>query len=206
MARLNVNPTRVELRNLTGRLQIATRGHTLLKEKQDSLVRNFREMTEEAVIQRRIVEERLGTLFKNYQHASIESDDRFLQHSLNASQFQMDVDTSLQHVLGVRVPSYHLNEAPDKHSVPAGGETSSYYTPIVIKELDVDQEELSENLVKLAELEKKCFLIGEEIIATRRRVNSLEYKTIPDLTETIAYIKMKIEDAERSQTAKLIKL
>ncbi|MGX6978363.1 V-type ATP synthase subunit D [Vagococcus elongatus] len=206
MARLNVNPTRVELRNLTDRLQIATRGHTLLKEKQDSLVRNFREMTEEAVIQRRIVEERLGTLFKNYQHASIESDDRFLQHSLNASQFQMDVSTSLHHVLGVRVPSYRLAELPDKNSVPVGGETSSYYTPIVIKELEVDQEELSENLVKLAELEKKCFLIGEEIIATRRRVNSLEYKTIPDLTETIAYIKMKIEDAERSQIAKLIKL
>jgi len=205
MARLNVNPTRAELRELTQRLHIATRGHTLLKEKQDSLVQSFRKMTEDANVQRRIVDEQLGALFKNYQYASIETDDQILQYSLNTAQTKIDVETTLHHVLGIRVPSYRLM-ASSVNQQDIAKNSSSYYTPIVIKELDINQAELARDLIKLAELEKKCFLIGEEIIATRRRVNSLEYRTIPDLTETIAYIKMKIEDAERSQIAKLLKL
>ncbi|MBP1040061.1 V-type ATP synthase subunit D [Vagococcus sp. BWB3-3] len=201
MAILNVNPTRMEQKRLSERLQVATRGHTLLKEKQDSLIRKFMSLIDQAKNKRRGVEDRMGKLFVSYQEASIISDDQVLQQSLNATEQRMEVAIKLTSILGIKVPKMSLVEKA------ATEEAQSYFlTP---GELDIIQEmskEVSQEVIELAAIEKQCFLLGEEIIATRRRVNSLEFKTIPDLEETIHYIKMKIEDTERSQIAKMIKL
>lgn len=201
MALLNVNPTRVELKNLSDRLQIASRGHTLLKEKQDSLIRKFMSLTEQAKTQRRVVEEQMGKLFTSYQEASLISDDQLLQRSLNTSEERMDVNLKLETILGIKVPKMSLQE---KSKQPAN--QSFFLAPRELDAINDFQKSASQAVIELAEIEKQCFLMGEEIIATRRRVNSLEFKTIPDLEDTIHYIKMKIEDTERSQIAKLIKL
>lgn len=206
MAVLNVNPTRVELRNLSERLKIASRGHALLKEKQDSLIRKFMGMIEDAQTQRRIVDDVMGKMFQSYQQASLTTDDEVLQILLNANQNRVEVEKRLHHVMGVKVPHLELKkEIADEDDAK---ETVESYclTPTSLDEARRLQPTILEELMKLANIEKQCFLLGEEIIATRRRVNSLEFRTIPDLEETIAFIKMKIDDQERSQVAKLIQL
>ena len=201
MALLNVNPTRAELRTLTERLQIAARGHKLLKEKQDSLIRRFMEFTDQTRVQRRLVEEKMNRIFKSYRLASLASDDALLQLSLNSADKKMEVHTKLSDVLGIRVPQYELEKKPEGERF-----SSIFLTPEVWENLDETENQLGQEIIRLSEMEKTCSLIGQEIVATRRRVNALEFRTIPDLEETIAYIKMKIDDADRSQISKLIKI
>lgn len=206
MAILNVNPTRVELKNLSERLKIAARGHALLKEKQDSLIRKFMGMIEDAQTQRRVVDEVMGKMFHHYQQASLLSDDEVLQILLNAHQERLEVEKRLHHVMGVKVPHLELKRGAATKEVTSEGMESYFLAPAPLDEVRRLQPDIVEELIKLANIEKQCFLLGEEIIATRRRVNSLEFRTIPDLEETIAFIKMKIDDQERSQVAKLIQL
>lgn len=206
MAILNVNPTRVELKNLSERLKIASRGHALLKEKQDSLIRKFMGMIEDAQTQRRVVDEVMGKMFHSYQQASLTADDEVLQILLNAKQDRLEVDRRLHHVMGVKVPHLELKKETSSENEPADTIESFFLAPEALDEVQRLQPNIVEELIKLANIEKQCFLLGEEIIATRRRVNSLEFRTIPDLEETIAFIKMKIDDQERSQVAKLIQL
>lgn len=202
MARLNVNPTRAELRVLSDRLKMASRGYTLLKEKQDAQIREFSRLIEAAKVQRRVVEEYMSKIFDAYQTASLIVDDLSLQQGLNASDNQFNVEKELEHVLGVKIPSYRVEETSDQKEL-----TISYYVaPKQMKTMQTFYPTLQKELTTLAECEKICFMIGQEIISIRRRVNALEFKTIPDLEETIDYIKMKIEDTERNQIAKLINI
>ena len=203
MARLHVTPTRVEMRRLAGRLQIARRGHALLKEKQDSLIQQFISLTDHASTQRRLVEERLSRMYSSYQKASLVSDDDLLQKNLNAAEKTIKIKTRLDSILGIKVPDFEIVEAPESEK------KKTFITSFLPKELDnlvTLQEQFVQLLVELAEIEKRCFLLGQEVITTRRRVNALEFKTIPDLEDTISYIRMKIEDTERGQIAKLIQL
>lgn len=202
MARLNVNPTRAELRILTDRLKMASRGYTLLKEKQDAQIREFSKLIEAAKVQRRVVEDYMSKIFDSYQTASLIVDDLSLQQGLNASDNQFTVKTELEHVLGVKIPSYRVDKADDTVELSL----SYYVAPKQMKTMQTFYPTLQKELAKLAEQEKICFMIGQEIISIRRRVNALEFKTIPDLEETISYIKMKIDDSERNQIAKLINL
>ena len=201
MAILNVNPTRAEMRVLMEKLQIASRGHTLLKEKQDSMIRRFMQMLEETRAQRHKVKIQLDTLFHMYQTSSIVTDDEVLQKTLHASATQLDVEVRLNEILGVSVPKYVYMEKGENSYI-----SSVFLTPNSWDEIESIGNKISKDLVELAELEKRCFLFGQEIITTRRRVNALEFKTIPDLEETINSIKLKIEDSERNQIAKMLKL
>ena len=201
MALLNVNPTRAELRTLTDRLAIAARGHKLLKDKQDSMIRRFIDLVDKTRVQRRLVEEKMQRIFYSYRLAGLSSDDDLLQLNLNASEYKMEVQPKLSEQLGVRIPKFFLDETSPRESL-----SGIFLTPEVWEDMDQLRDQLNVELIRLAEMEKAAILIGQEIVATRRRVNALEFRTIPDLEETISYIRMKIEDSERNRIATLIKV
>lgn len=201
MARLKVNPTRQEMRNLRHRLSIAQRGHRLLKEKQDSMIRVFMEFFEEARILRKQVEDQFVRVHGSYQSASLMGADSLIQRSLMSAHREVKLNIDREHVLGLRVPKYDVVFEYSRN------ENQSLLA--VHRDIDLIQEEyitLLPRLVALAEIEKKCMMLAEEIKNTRRRVNALEHRTIPDIQDTLAFIAMKIDELERSQKARVMKI
>lgn len=201
MARLKVNPTRQEMRNLQHRLHIAKRGHRLLKEKQDSMIRVFMEYSEEARVLRRQVEDQFVRVHGAYQRASLMGEDSLIQKSLMSVDTDVDLRVKRDHVLGLRVPTYDVKFEYSRN------EDQSLLA--VHRDIDIIQDEyitLLPRLVELAQIEKKCMMLASEIKETRRRVNALEHRTIPDIEETLAFISMKIDEHERSQKARVMKV
>lgn len=201
MARLKVNPTRQEMRNLRHRLSIAQRGHRLLKEKQDSMIRVFMEYFEEARILRKQVEDQFVRVHGSYQSASLMGEDSLIQKSLMSAHRKIQLEVNREHVLGLRVPKYIVEFEYSRN------ENQSLLA--VHRDIDLIQEEyvtLLPRLVALAEIEKKCMMLASEIKNTRRRVNALEHRTIPDIQDTLAFIAMKIDELERSQKARVMKI
>lgn len=201
MAVLKVNPTRMELRNLERRKVIAVRGHRLLKEKQDSLIRTFMRLSEEARTLRNQVEHHFDQIQSAYLMASLRSDEDQIQRSLMRRRSKLSVKIGLDSILSVSVPRYQLEPFTQRKD-----DTSLF---VIGKEMDQNQtlyQELVPELIELAQIEKRCLVLAHEISSTRRRVNALEHRTIPDLEETIRMIEMKIEEQERSQRARLTKI
>ena len=201
MAILKINPTRMELRNLEDRLEIAVRGHHLLKEKQDSMVQFFVELQEDARNLRRQVEHQFVSIHTAYRQASVHSDDQLMKKSLSQLDYKLSIRVRLDSVYSVSVPEYHLEDR-----VPAQKE---YATSVISQDMDEvanQVDSMAKRLIELAEIEKKCLLLASEIKTTRRRVNALEHRTIVDIRDTIKYIKMKIDEQERSQVARVMKI
>ncbi|AMC94274.1 hypothetical protein AOC36_09900 [Erysipelothrix larvae] len=201
MTRLRVNPTRMEMRNLERKLQIASRGHKLLKEKQDSLVQRFLHLSEETKNQRRRVDYEFEKMYGLYHVASLNSDASHIEKHLSKKTLDAHVDAHREHELGVRVLKYDLNIEDQEVS-----SRSVFTISHEVLQIEAMYAQMLPELVKLAELEKRCMVLASEIKETRRRVNALEHRTIPDTKETIAYIKMKIDDHERSQKARVMKV
>ena len=183
MARLNVKPTRMELNTLKERLKTATRGHKLLKDKRDELMRRFIE--------------------------SVRENDRLRQKveaALVGNMQEFVLAKCLENVMSVRVPKMHAHidnpYGDDEGDVVYSYVASNSQMDNTIQEM----EELLPDLLRLAEIEKTCQLMADEIEKTRRRVNGLEYATIPDLKETIYYIEMKLEEAERANLVRMMKV
>lgn len=201
MARLKVNPTRMELKNLQRRLLIAEKGHRLLKQKQDALIRNFMEYYEDALNLRKQVDYEFDVLNQEYNYASLELSNQTLNAILRNNQSSPSLKMEFQSVMGIDIPHYELiqGEAPAKT-------TSVLLTNSHVNTMQEEGAQSLQRIVDLASLEKKCFMLSEEIKLTRRRVNALEYKTIPDIKETIRYIELKIDDQTRSQQARVMKV
>ena len=201
MTRLKVNPTRMEMRNLQHRLGIAQRGHRLLKEKQDSMIRAFMDFSEDARILRKQVEDQFVRVDGAYQRASLMGEDRLIQKTLMSNEHSATLDVKRDFVLGLRVPVY---EAEFEYS-----RNDNLSLLALHRDIDRIQDEyitLFPRLIELAQIEKKCMMLANEIKETRRRVNALEHRTIPNIKETIAFIAMRIEDNERSQKARVMKV
>lgn len=207
MARLNVNPTRMVMANLKGRREVATRGHKLLKDKQDELMRRFISLAKENREVRIQVEEALKKSFASFTMASAVMSPEMLENALLSSKQKLMVEVKTENIMSVRVPSFTfhrqgLSEGQEGTATPYGFVQTS-------PELDVAMEELNgimEQLLKLTKIEKGVQLMADEIESTRRRVNALEYRTIPDLTETIKFIEMKLDEEERETTTRLMKI
>ena len=194
MAKLNVNPTRMELSRLKVRLKTATSGHKLLKDKQDELMRQFIGLVKENRKLRLKVEGKLQDSFKDFLLARGVMSDEMLEDAITFSQQELGVDIETKNVMSVNVPKMTFNQTEsDKVAYPYGyAQTSA--------DLDDAIEGLSKvmrNLLELAEVEKACQLMADEVEKTRRRVNALEYMTIPQLKETIRFIQMKLDENER---------
>ncbi|WP_017416201.1 V-type ATP synthase subunit D [Clostridium tunisiense] len=205
MARLNVNPTRMELTKLKKRLVTATRGHKLLKDKQDELMRRFIELIKYNNKLRNEVEDKLQLSFKEFVMASAAISPEFLEEAIAYPKESISVQVEQKNVMSVNVPvmKFIRKLENDPGSIyPYGFATTS-------SELDDSIEHLYSilpKLLELAEVEKSCQLMADEIEKTRRRVNALEYMTIPQLNETIKYIKMKLDENERSALTRLMKV
>lgn len=205
MARLNVTPTRMELSNLKKRLEIAERGYKLLKDKQDELMRQFIVLIKENKKLRKEVEMQLEQSFRNFALASSLMSTNMLEAAVSFPKERISLKVEKMNIMSVHVPAidFERKRTDEEGSIfPYGFLQSS-------SELDAAIEKLYEimpKLLKLAEVEKTCQLMADEIEKTRRRVNALEHRTIPDLQDTIYYIEMKLDEHERSTITRLIKV
>lgn len=201
MSKLNVNPTRMELRRLKNRLKTATRGHKLLKDKSDEMIRQFMLYVRENKRLREEVEEELGDSLKSFMLARAVSSDAVIEEAIAMPSAKVTLETSSKNVMSVNVPVFTVTEE-SKDLYP-------YSFASVTSELDSSISSLTEllpKLLKLAEVEKTCNMLADEIEKNRRRVNALEYVMIPQLEETIKYIVMKLDENERGATTRLMKV
>ena len=205
MARLNVNPTRMELTKLKKRLSTATRGHKLLKDKQDELMRQFINLVKYNNELRKSVEKELEGSFKDFVMASAVMSSEFLEEAVAYPKESISVEVGTKNIMSVNVPemTFRRQLQDDEGSIfPYGyANTSSELDDAITKLYTILPK-----LLELAEVEKSTQLMADEIEKTRRRVNALEYMTIPQLQETIKYIRMKLDENERSALTRLMKV
>ena len=206
MARLNVKPTRMELNILKERLKTATRGHKLLKDKRDELMRRFIEAVRENDRLRQKVEAALVDNMQDFVMAKSLESDLMVEEIFAVPTREVRLDIEEENVMSVRVPKLHARidkpSGDDEGDVVYSYLASNSQMDSTIQEMGA----LLPDLLKLAEIEKSCQLMADEIEKTRRRVNGLEYATIPDLKETIYYIEMKLEEAERANLVRIMKV
>lgn len=204
MAELRVNPTRMELKKVQARYATARRGHKLLKDKRDELMKKFLEVVRENKALRERVEASLATVHASFSVASAVSSPNMLKEALILPKKEGKLDVSFRNVMSVTVPTFSLQMLTD-----GGVDGYNYGMAFTSGELDAAARELNdllEDLVKLAEMEKTAQMLAEEIEKTRRRVNALEYIMIPQYLTTIKSIKMKLDENERGNTTRLMKV
>ncbi|NLM11682.1 MAG: V-type ATP synthase subunit D [Clostridiaceae bacterium] len=204
MARLNVNPTRMVLTGLKKRLRTARRGHKLLKDKRDELMKKFLEIVRENKVLREEVEEKLKLVHSRFVMARAVMSSEIVEEALMFPKVEVSLNTSTRNIMSVDVPVLEFTT-----EISTEGDIYPYGFANTTAELDEAISTLSEltpKLLKLAEIEKSAQLLADEIERTRRRVNALEYVLIPNLEETIKYIVMKLEENERSNLTRLMKV
>ena len=204
MASATINPTRMELTRLKGRLKTAVRGHKLLKDKRDELMKQFLEIVRKNRELRAKVEKGLERANAAFTVASALMSPEMLEQSLMYPKQSVELDMKFKNIMSVNVPVYEFhtrNEDPTEIYPYGFAQTSG--------ELDTALEALSQvfqDMLELAEVEKSMQLLAEDIEKTRRRVNALEYVMIPEMQEKIRYITMKLDENERGNITRLMKV
>ncbi len=204
MAEIRVNPTRMEMKKLQGRYTTARRGHKLLKDKRDELMKQFLEVVREDKALCERVEDALEKYYRGFSVASASSNPRMIEEALISPKKECGVEVSYKNMMSVTVPEFGLAASGE-----ATAESFNYGLAFTSGELDVSLRELNGilgDLLRMAELEKKAQLLAEEIEKTRRRVNALEYIMMPQYLKAIKSIKMKLDENERGNTTRLMKV
>lgn len=204
MPSTTINPTRMELTRLKGRLKTAQRGHKLLKDKRDELMKQFMDVVRENRALRKRVEEGLMRAHGSFTVAAALMSHEMLEQSLMYPKQSVELEMTFQNIMSVDVPEYHF-----KTRSQDSGEVYPYGFAQTSGELDDAVDAMSQvfqDMLKLAEIEKTSQLLAEEIEKTRRRVNALEYVKIPQMEESIKYITMKLDENERANTIRLMKV
>ncbi|MDR3120133.1 MAG: V-type ATP synthase subunit D [Clostridiales bacterium] len=204
MARLNVNPTRMELTRLKAGLRVAVRGHKLLKDKNDELMKRFLDLVRRNRELREKVEEMMQRVHSSFLIARAVMSSEILEESLMYPKQRVRLDVSSRNVMSVNVPvlKFNTGDVDPSDIYPYGFATTSGELDGAILTLS----EMLPYLLELAEMEKSAQLLAQEIEKTRRRVNALEYVMIPNYEETIKYIRMKLEENERGSLTRLMKV
>lgn len=200
MARINVNPNRMELSRLKKRLAVAKRGHKLLKDKQDALIKAFLEKARAGKELRESVEKELSECYGTFVLSRAQTTPEILEQALIFPGAESSLSVKWHNVMSVMVPEYDVKQE---------GNPVNYGFVNIPLLLDAALEQFSKlifRLLKLAAEEKAIRLMAGEIERTRRRVNALEYVMIPNLTETIRYISMKLDEQDRSTLSRLMKI
>ncbi len=198
--RLNVNPNRMELLKLKKRIVLAHRGHKLLKDKQDELMRYFLSRLTEVKKMRKEVENDLIKAHQNILMARAISSRQIIEEALLYPSTKIEIESSFTPLMNLRLVNYRVKIEEQKLTYGLVNTSSKldYALGFYVK--------LLPKMIKLAELEKNLEIIAKEITLTRRRVNALEYILIPDLKETIRYIMMKLMELERGNLVRLMKV
>ena len=204
MANVVVNPTRMELTRLKKKLVTASRGHKLLKDKRDELMRQFLDMARENMELRKKVEAGIKAANTNFVIAKVGMNEQTLSTALMAPKQEVRIALSYRNVMSVDIPVYdYKTKSADTNDI------YSYGFAFTSGELDDAVRSLSDilpDMLRLAEVEKSCQMLAAEIEKTRRRVNALEHVIIPETREGIKYISMKLDENERSTQVRLMKV
>lgn len=198
--KLNVNPTRQELLRLKIKLKTAQRGHKLLKEKRDGLMKSFMAIIREAKDLREQIEAELGQGFFSFVFFSSKMRQSAIKEALLVPTKKVSLEAQTKNVMGVDVPVFEYQEE---------GDFLAYDLATTSTSLDRSLQTFSsalQKMVKLAEIEHSAKLLAEEIEKTRRRVNALEYVFIPNMKETLKYIQNKLNEQERGTIITLMKV
>ncbi|HOO63900.1 MAG TPA: V-type ATP synthase subunit D [Synergistaceae bacterium] len=199
-ARLNINPNRMELSRLKKRLVVAKRGHKLLKDKQDALIKAFLEKAKNIKEERERLEAELDECYKSFLLARAQTLPSMLEQSLMVSGSTVSLAVKHKNIMSVLVPEYAINQKGDYFNYGMSTSTGS---------LDVALDLFSKivpKLIMLAAEEKGLQLMAAEIERTRRRVNALEHVLVPSFVETIRYITMKLDEQERANLSRLMRV
>ncbi len=202
MARLNVNPTRMELKRLKGRLSTATRGHKLLKDKSDEMIRRFSDIIRENKALRERIESELRDCLGQFAFARGTASREEFDKAFSMPVSSVKAEYKFADVMGVTVPSIEISADKKSDGYP-------YAFAEISSEADYSVKRISSliaDLLKLAEVEKTAAMLSVEIERNKRRVNALEYIMIPQIEETIAYIRSKLDENERAATTRLMKV
>lgn len=202
MARLNVNPTRMELKKLKARLTTAVRGHKLLKDKSDEMVRRFSLIIKENKRLRDEVERELSETLRQFSVARSVTAAYKAESAFSMPSVAVNAECGVSSVMGVEVPDIHLKESKRADGLP-------YAYSEITSEADfsvMQAASLLPKMVALAQTEKTVRMLAAEIERNKRRVNALEYVMIPQLEETIKYIKSKLDENERAAVIRLMKV
>ena len=203
MASTRVNPTRMELTRQKKKLMSATRGHKLLKDKRDELVRQFMDMIKENMRLRLKVEEGLKRANREFAVARAGMSEEVLNTALMANNKSLEIKQDYKNIMSVDIPQFRAK------TEMGGRDIYSYGYAFTAGDLDDAVYSLSNvfsDMIKLAEIEKSCQLMASEIEKTRRRVNALEHVIIPQALDNIKYITMKLDENERSTQIRLMKV
>lgn len=201
MARINVNPTRMELTKLKKQLATSVRGHKLLKDKQDEMVRQYMLLIKKNRALRLEVEEELNKVIKTFAVANLNAGSLGVNEALMIPSKSLELSLSEKIIMNIHVPV--INTYDDQRKIDLTYDFAQ--TPSNLDSSVLELSNLLPKLVKLAEIEKTCDMLAVEIEKTRRRVNAIEYVMIPSYEETIHFITMKLDDNERSNTIRLMK-
>ena len=197
---LEVSATRMELLRLRRRLRLAKRGYDLLKRKQDELMRRFLEFVERIGDLRKEIEERLAAAHRGFLMARSVMDKESMEEAIMFPNQRLTLNVSTLPVMNLRLPQF---------DVSSHGKVHSYGMLNTSAELDSAlgaYSELLPEMLRLAQIERSVELLANEIEVTRRRVNALEYILIPNLRDTIKYIKMRLDEMERSNLSRLMRV
>lgn len=204
MAEIRVNPTRMEMKKLQGRYNTARRGHKLLKDKRDELMKQFLEVVREDKALRERVEKALELYYKGFSVASASGNPKMLKEALICPKKEGSLEVTYKNMMSVIVPEFSYSTSENE-----AAQSFNYGLAFTSGDLDVSLRELNgilEDLIRMAELEKQAQLLAEEIEKTRRRVNALEYIMMPQYLAAIKSIKMKLDENERGNTTRLMKV
>lgn len=204
---IRVNPTRMELSKLKKRVKVARRGHKLLKDKQDELIKKFIDLVKQNKELRQEIEKELSEAFRNFVMARAAMSGQVLEESLMYPVGKVDIKVAEKNVMSVRIPQIDI--VGDEEA--GGEETNKYAYGFAGTSGELDNAisilaDILPRLLKLAEIEKGCQLMAFEIEKTRRRVNALEYVMIPTMSDKIKYITMKLDENERGNITRLMKV
>lgn len=207
---IRVSPTRMELLNLKKRQQVAVRGHKLLKDKLDELMKTFLELIEENRRLRNEVEASLSRAFMGFTMARATISRKYLENAISSAQTQAKLQATTTTKMSVVVPRFELVESG--REATGEGKVENIY-PYGLAETSSELDEAIrllnasfKSLIQLAQVEKTVESMAAEIERTRRRVNALEYVMIPQLQEKIKYITMKLDENERASLTRLMKV
>jgi V/A-type H+-transporting ATPase subunit D len=205
---IRVSPTRMELLNLKKRQRVAIRGHKLLKDKLDELMKTFLELVEENRRLRNEVETSLSKAFMGFTMARATISREYLENAISSARTQAKLEATTTTRMSVAVPHFRLVE----NHKEAEGRAENIY-PYGLAETSSELDEAIrllnasfKSLIQLAQVEKTVESLAAEIERTRRRVNALEYVMIPQLQEKIKYITMKLDENERANLTRLMKV
>ena len=202
MAEINVNPTRMELRKTKAKLKVANKGHKLLKDKTNELIRNFYTVVKDAKEARMEVERKLKVIFDLYAQAKTRLSDSEIELLFSLPTHVVNLEFGTTTIMNTEVPKVNILDNVISQNLPYSPLSSTSTLDKAVAQF----YDVFHSIIHVAELEKSAYLLANEIEKCKRRVNAIEHIFVPKYEETISSISLKLSEAERSNTAKLMKL